>query len=195
MLDNNGRKGVLKMKILIAVCIIILCSPVLCIGEEFKIPYRFEAGDEIKAQEFNQNYEAIETQINKLRTELDSLKSEMASIPSPSIVHTMSWNIKTTERGTATEWSNLPTEMALPITTGKSTLFITADISRIQHSTVNVNTEYRIAIEDKTLKKKEVAKTNTGNHSGWAFGPLTLHAATKVSNCPGGAAIRCKTQV
>ena len=118
----------------------------------------------------------------------------MASIPSPSIVHTMSWNIAKMERGTATDWSNLPTEMALPITTAKATLFITADFSRIQHSAPNVNTQYRITVEDKTLKKKEIAKTNTGNHEGWAFGPLTLHAATKIE--PGDYIVRVqyKTQ-
>lgn len=182
------------MKILIAVCLMIIWSPVSGMGAEFNIPNRFKSGNEIKAQEFNENYEAIEAQINMLKNELDSIKGELASIPSPSIVYTRSWNLAKPEQGTATDWANLPTEMALPITAGRSTLLITADISRVQHVVLNTNTEFRITIEDKSLKKKEVAKTNTGNRLGWAFAPLTLHAATKVE--PGDYTVRIqyKTQ-
>lgn len=176
------------MKIRIAVCLMIFWIPASGMGAEFNIPNRFKSGNEIKAQEFNENYEAIETELNGLRKELDSIKSEMASLPSSSAVYTRSWNIPKLEQGTATAWANLPTEMALPVTTGKATLFITADISRVQHTVVNKNTEFRITIEDKRLQKKEVAKTNTGNHQSWAFVPLTMHAATTVE--PGDYTVR-----
>ncbi len=183
------------MKKLMVACIIIFCIPALGIGQDFKIKQDFGSGEVIRSDDFNQNFTAIEREINALRKELDAIKSEMDPVPSPSIVHTKSWKIEKRESGTATDWSNLPTEMALSITTERSTLFITADISRTQHSDPNKNTEYRIAIESKkTLMKKDVARTNTGNHAGWAFGPLTMHAATEVE--PGDYTVRVqyKTQ-
>ena len=183
------------MKTLMAVCIIIFCIPVLGISEEFTIPHKFEPGDEIKAQQFKDNYDVIEDEINTLKRELDSIKSEMASIPSPSIVHTKSWNLEKREDGAATDWANLPTEMALPITTGKSALFITADISRINHSQSGVNTEFQIiVVNNKSGYEGKVAKTSTGNRYKEAFGPLTLHGVTEVE--PGAYTVRVqyKTQ-
>ena len=172
------------MKMRIAVCLMIVWIPVLGLSADFNVPNRFQSGNEIKAREFNENSAAIAAQINALRKELDSIKSK---------VYTKSWKPKT-EQGSQTKWTNLPTEMALPITTGKSTLFIMADISRVQHTVVNRNTEFRITIEDKSLKKKEITSTNTGHSQSWAFGPVTLHGATTVE--PGDYTVRVqyKTQ-
>jgi hypothetical protein len=175
------------MKISIAVCLMIAWIPVSGMSAEFSIPNRFESGNEIKAREFNENYEAIAAQINALRRELDALKNKTDAIPLSSAVHTRSWKLSS-ERGSATKWANLPTEMALAVTAGKSTLFITVGISRVQHSVANVNTEFRITIEDKRLRKTEVAKTNTGNHQGWAFDALSMHAAAAVK--PGDYTVR-----
>ena len=170
------------MKIRIAVCLMIIWIPVLGMSADFNVPNRFQSGNEIKAREFNENYEAIEEQINTLRRELDSIKSKM---------YTKSWGAGgklRTEKGSATKWANLPTEMALPITTGKSTLFIMADISRVQHTTANKNTEFRIIIEDTKLVKNQVAWTNTGHSQSWAFAPVTMHGATTVE--PGDYTVR-----
>ena len=162
------------MRILVAVCILICCVPVLSIGEEFKIPNEFKPGDDIKAEAFNQNFEAIENEINKLN-------KKTASIASPSIVHSKEWKLKKTEskRGGA-DWQNLPTPMALPIkTTGKANLIIMANISRAQQSKANVNTEYRIILEHKIYKDRLVAITGTGNHGGWAFDTVTFHGSAQ----------------
>jgi len=175
------------MKTSIAVGLMMVWIPVAVMGAGFSIPNRFKSGSEIKAQEFNDNYDAIAAQINALRNELNSIKSKMDSIPASSTVQTKAWNLPT-EKGSATKWANLPTEMALPVTIRKSTLFITADISRVQHDVLNANTEFQITIEDKKLKKREIARTNTGNHNGWAFEPLSLHAAAAVE--PGDYTIR-----
>jgi len=165
------------MKISVAVYLMIIGIPVLGMGAEFNIPNRFKPGNEIKAREFNENYEAIEAQINSIKTK----------------VYTKSWNLKT-EKGSATNWANLPKDMALPVTTGNSTLFIMADISRVQHSAANKNTEFRITIEDKRLKKTQVALTNTGHRQSWAFAPIAMHGAATVE--PGDYTVRVqyKTQ-
>jgi len=77
MIDNEDRKGVLKMKIIIAVCITIFCIPALCIGEEFKIPKTFKSGQKIIADDFNQNFEKIEKEIVALRKSLEEVEKNM----------------------------------------------------------------------------------------------------------------------
>ncbi|MEE8573909.1 MAG: hypothetical protein V3T30_00725 [Thermodesulfobacteriota bacterium] len=80
--------------------------------------------------------------------------------------------------GTSTDWANLPTPMALEIDvpTGVTQMMIFVQMSRVQHDTGNVNTQFRIMAES-----TQVSWTNTGNATGWAFRPLSLNGVFPVS--------------
>lgn len=73
MIVNKDRKGALKMKKIMAVCVLFFCIPALCIGQEFKIPNKFKHDEPILADKFNENYEEIEKQINDLKESLKNM--------------------------------------------------------------------------------------------------------------------------
>lgn len=65
------------MKRIMAVCAIILCIPALCQSEGFDIKYNFQSGEEIKAQDFNDNFKAIVDKINELEREAQEFNKKM----------------------------------------------------------------------------------------------------------------------
>lgn len=62
------------MRILITSFLMIVCIPSLGTSEEFKIPNKFKAKEEIMAKKFNENYEYIENQMRKLNKILEENK-------------------------------------------------------------------------------------------------------------------------
>ncbi len=87
----------------------------------------------------------------------------------------------TPSSGSSTVFDNVPDLSLFPTLAQPSRLVIDADISRAQHTTDGVNTEYRI-LADGT----EVARNNTGDHDG--LGYATVHLSG-VADVPAGSII------
>jgi hypothetical protein len=65
------------MRTLIAAFLIIICIPVLGMGQEFKIPNYFNPKDEIEAEKFTENYKYIEEKLSELKSSIDNASSDL----------------------------------------------------------------------------------------------------------------------
>lgn len=87
------------------------------------------------------------------------------------------WDLTASESGTATAWADLPTPMVGTIkTTGTSILEVHAMISRVQHDTGDVSTDFRITVDGVMI-----AVTGMGNALSWAFRAVSFHGYTTVT--------------
>jgi hypothetical protein len=103
-------------------------------------------------------------------------------------ITSQSWDAIVGETGTSTTWANLPTDMAVTLTTDDSTIYVDAYISRVQHSSISTPTRYRITVDG-----TQIAQTMVGEHSDWYFRAIAFHGVASVSNGSHTVRVQYKT--
>ena len=103
-------------------------------------------------------------------------------------------SFETTGSGTSTTWAAMPTtalSLSFTVAGTQDYVLLFADVSRVQHSTEDVNTMLRIVVDGSTT----VALTNTGNSRRWAYDALSFHGvATGLSAGSHTAELQYRTQ-
>jgi hypothetical protein len=92
-------------------------------------------------------------------------------------VHSKNWT--DVMEGTSTDWANLPTEMNLGFKATGTQVLVFAHMSRVQHQSASVNTEFRILV-NRNDEKNQVSLTNTGNSAEWGYKTVDFVGWTQV---------------
>ena len=82
------------------------------------------------------------------------------------------------ESGTSTSWASLPTDMAVSITTDSSTIWVVANISRVQHSVADTLTEYRVVVDD---VEPSACRAAIGDHFGMRYRQMHIDCVTSLT--------------
>ena len=96
-------------------------------------------------------------------------------VPSANLVTTASFPTASAY-GTSSTWASLPTPLSISFTTtSDDAVMILADLSRVQHSTINVNTAFRIIVDGSDV----VAYSNTADAYSWAYDAISMHGVAR----------------